>query len=92
MKDEKEDKPAVEKSFSFVSRIVKLYQHLSNRNRFRLPNASKFNIIHTTQKTQKNAEGKQDMNKYSSFISRHSSMERKHSFTLIELLVIKTCF
>ncbi len=28
------------------------------------------------------------MNKYSSFISQHSSMERKHSFTLIELLVV----
>ena len=28
------------------------------------------------------------MNKFSSFISHHSSFERKHSFTLIELLVV----
>ena len=73
MKDEKKDTPAEEKSFSFASRIVKLYQHLLDRNRLRLSNASKFNIIHSTQKTQKTAEGKQDMNNYSSFISHHSS-------------------
>ena len=28
------------------------------------------------------------MNKFSSFISHHSSLERKHNFTLIELLVV----
>ena len=33
MKDEKKDNPAVEKSFSFALRIVKLYQHLSDRKK-----------------------------------------------------------
>ena len=32
---------------------------------------------------QKTAEGKQNMNKHSSFISHHSSFERKLLFTLI---------
>ena len=36
----------------------------------------------------KTAEWKQNLNKYSSFISHHSSFERKRSFTLIELLVV----
>ena len=31
MKDEKKDNPAAEKSVSFALRIVKLYQHLSDR-------------------------------------------------------------
>ena len=33
MKDEKKDNPAEEKSFSFALRIVKLYQHLSDRKK-----------------------------------------------------------
>ena len=41
MKDEKKDDPAVEKSFSFALRIVKLYQHLSDRKKESM-NASKF--------------------------------------------------
>ena len=36
----------------------------------------------------KTAEGKQTMNKFSSFLSPHSSFQRKRSFTLIELLVV----
>ena len=44
--------------------------------------------FHSTNNAQKTAEGKQTMNKYSSFISHHSSFDRKHSFTLIELLVV----
>ena len=42
----------------------------------------------STYNTKKPAEGKQTMNKFSSFISHHSSFQRKHSFTLIELLVV----
>ena len=41
MKDEKKDNPAVKKSFSFALRIVKLYQHLSDRKK-EFVNASKF--------------------------------------------------
>ena len=37
---------------------------------------------------QKTAEGKQNMNKHSSFIFHLSSLERKQKFTLIELLVV----
>ena len=33
MKDEKKGNPAAEKSFSFALRIVKLYQHLSDRKK-----------------------------------------------------------
>ena len=33
MKDEKKDNPAAGKSFSFALRIVKLYQHLSDRKK-----------------------------------------------------------
>jgi len=37
---------------------------------------------------QKTAEGKQNMNKFSSLISHHSSVRQKRGFTLIELLVV----
>ena len=33
MKDEKKDNPAAEKSFSFALRIVKLYRHLSDKEK-----------------------------------------------------------
>ena len=41
MKDEKKDKPAAEKSFSFALRSVELNRHLSEYW-LRLPNVSKF--------------------------------------------------
>ena len=41
MKDEKKDDPAVEKSFAFALGTVKLYQHLSDREKGSM-NASKF--------------------------------------------------
>ena len=42
MKDEKKDNPAAEKSFSSALRIINLCQHLSDRNRLKLLDASKF--------------------------------------------------
>ena len=43
---------------------------------------------YTTYNRQETAEGKLNMNGFSSLISHHSSLERKRSFTLIELLVV----
>ena len=44
--------------------------------------------ISTIYNTQETAERELNMNKFSSFISHHSSLQRKRSFTLIELLVV----
>ena len=86
MNDEKKDNPAVEKSFSFASGIVKFYQHLSDRNRLRLLNASKFNIIHSTQKNAENCRRETEHEQQFIFhlLVRHSSKSGGGSSFIIE--------
>jgi len=58
-----------------------MHQHLLRKN--------KSTGVQSTHNVQKTAEGKQDMNKNSSFISHLSSLKRKSAcFTLMELLIV----